>query len=115
MSECSAPGFAVLSFHRDGNIAATGQGHAVEVFAAARRFAEDFHAVSPSTGIIFSADLSEPSRVKLYQRLAILYSRRWKVSLATEDDERERFFILGDDAGPVVDQISSNRFQVFSD
>lgn len=72
----------------------TGGGHALEIFATIGKMFDDYVNMVHPEVLRFSADATEPSRVKLYNRIAKGISQKYGYTLETKSTSLEVYFYL---------------------
>lgn len=90
----SSPTIVDVTFSVDFRHELTGGGHALEIFSTiGKMFDEYLTNVSPEV-LRFSADGKEPSRVKLYNRLATGLAKKYGYTLETKPINGDIYFHL---------------------
>ena len=83
-----------IAFLVNGQFKLTGSGHAIEIFSTVTKMVEEYMAQNDPKIIEFAANANEPSRVKLYTRLATSIGQIYQYELLTKQKSSAVYFIL---------------------
>lgn len=85
MEALAPPVHAFYFSDQEGGIALNNKGDAIPVMSTAIKFLNDYYNKVPKgTQIYFTASNSEPSRVKLYNKMASILGRKHKYNISIE-------------------------------